>query len=82
MNATQTCEAESVCGFKYESAFPTRRKNVRCKKTVNPKKGSRTKKFIVERPVETILLTLVGLSLLLGAVLIAVIVKLFMASRR
>jgi hypothetical protein len=82
MSSTQTCEDESVCGLRYESAFPSRPQNVRRKKTFNPKRGSRKKTFKIGRPVETVLVTFVGLSLLLGVILIAAILKLFIALRR
>ena len=68
--------------MRYESAFPSRPQNVRRKKTFNPKKRSRKKTFNVGRPVETVFVTFVGLSLLLGVILIAAILKLFMALRR
>ena len=82
MNSTQTCEDESVCGLRYESAFPSRPQNARRKKTFNPKERSRKKTFNVGRLVETVFVTFVGLSLFLGVILIAAILKLFMALRR
>lgn len=82
MNGTQTCEDQSVCGLRYESAFPSRPLNLRHKKTLYPKKGNRKTTFYIGRPVETVLVMFVGLALLLGVILIAAILKLFMALRR
>ena len=55
---------------------------MRRKKTFNPKERSRKETFNAGRPVETVFVTFVGLSLFLGVILIAAILKLFMALRR
>jgi len=79
MNRIQTCEDESACGLRYESAFPSRSQNMRRKNTLNSKKESRMTTYNVGRPVETVLVAFIGLSLLLGVVLIVSILKLCIA---
>jgi hypothetical protein len=72
------CEDKPTCGLEYESAFPYPRQTFRHAKLSGWNQNSRRNMIYIKRPVETILLTLVGMSLLLGLILSVATVRLLL----
>jgi hypothetical protein len=76
------CEDKLTCGLEYESAFPSPRQTFRHAKLSDRNQSIRRNMINIKRPVETILLTLVGISLLLGLTLSVATVKLLLKLER